>query len=100
MDSFTLQGLIKGRPATVSWNDQDGFVADPDGVVAYAIQMATQVEGTPTGPFYAPASTPAVVALLTALSVFDGQTAEYDPGADTIQAALDDLTTLPPKAAG
>ena len=68
--AFTITGRVAGKPATIRWEPEVGF-NDLTGETDMAIRLGNKVAATPTGPAYNAGDSPAVVAYLTALSVFD-----------------------------
>jgi hypothetical protein len=88
--------VVTGRIASVgqirlAWTEKDGF-DDPTGHVARVIAAEAQVCATPTGPCYRAASSPAHVALLTALYTLD---VVEDVKGDEVQAQLSELCAIP-----
>jgi hypothetical protein len=72
------------------------FVRGPSALYEM-VAFGEQVGLTPTGPFYAAASRPAEVALVTALDAFDPAHADLvlDAGADALLVAMYDEHAVP-----
>lgn len=72
MPTFTVSGLVRGTPATITWTD--GILSGDD-LAVLGVELLVVVDQelarTPTGPFFTAALSPPWVALLTILEVFD-----------------------------
>ncbi|MBX6370533.1 MAG: hypothetical protein IRZ04_21390 [Rhodospirillales bacterium] len=91
MATFTITGTIDGLPATLSWTN--GVFDGDDRAVARAqalVELDELLWRTPTGPAFRADVTPAWVALLTGLEVFD-QGREAEVAGDPVEFPDDEL---------